>query len=262
MAKRPQTVINEWLGKPVEVEDPRAKDQCMDWAFKFVDEIGVEGGHATIRAAHARQVLEKFNQKQYDLVATPRLGDLVIWGTDVGPSGHIAVFESGDSRRFVSIDQNWEGIQHVRRVSHTNFGVIGFLRPKVLQSGQGAVSTPQDQTYRVGALDNLYRAFGMHNPAPRENEKRALENDFDKAVEQIRNDAKQEARLHLQDFFYRLYRLSFGPDREISMKKEITPRVNRILGFESTFYDEIVNITTSPEFQKRNPEIFKKGVKD
>lgn len=71
--------------------------------------------------------------------ATPRLGDIVIWGQNAvintGPEGHVALYEGPmGGGNFQSLDQNWPTRAFTQRVIHSKVGIKGYLRPKVLTS--------------------------------------------------------------------------------------------------------------------------------
>lgn len=69
-------------------------------------------------------------------------GDIVVWGQNAAirttSVGHVAVIvrDLGNGN-FESLDQNWPTGAITQRVIHSRTGVIGILRPKVLQSGGG-----------------------------------------------------------------------------------------------------------------------------
>lgn len=131
-------VTAQYLDQPVEVEDASALDQCFDWAFLAVDKMGIP--RTTIRHGAARQIWENptSNTRDYfdlvpntpDYVAPPNA--IAVFSTAVGPYGHVSwVISGSDRNNLQSSDQNWNGIQRIKRVTHTNyFGVEGFLVPK------------------------------------------------------------------------------------------------------------------------------------
>jgi len=65
----------------------------------------------------------------------PEPGDLVIWNSQIGPNGHVAIcIGPADANTFSSLDQNWFGANSLTgsaaaRVPHNYFGVAGWLRP-------------------------------------------------------------------------------------------------------------------------------------
>lgn len=128
----------------VEVSDKSNAYQCMDWAYLWTFILGYP--KATIQRLYAYEVFTKANDltKQYfDVIPNtpdfvPQLGDLGVFGTDVGTAGHICVCTGkGDTNSFQSRDQNWAGKAAVVEIRHTYGGknyFLGVLRPKVFDS--------------------------------------------------------------------------------------------------------------------------------
>lgn len=62
----------------------------------------------------------------------PRNGDVLLWGTQLGPYGHVAIFLEGDVNTFISFDQNFPLNSKCHIQHHDYKGVLGWLRPKQL----------------------------------------------------------------------------------------------------------------------------------
>lgn len=125
----------------VEVSDKSNIYQCMDLAYLWVFCLGYP--KATIQKLYAYQVFTQpsdLTKEYFELIAStptnyPEAGDLVVWGTGVGIAGHIAVATGkGDAKTFESLDQNWAGVQRAVKVNHNYNNVLGWLRPKAIQS--------------------------------------------------------------------------------------------------------------------------------
>lgn len=178
--------ISDWNNKSIEAEDPTALDQCMDLAFKYCDALGID--RAAIRHQYAYQVWANatdLTRKNFDLLENtptfiPQVGDLAVFKQVSGiPVGHISVVAQGTSlMNLVSFDQNWDTLHyyHVdnngnhipysRQVIHNNYyGVVGFLRPKLVQVPAGddvtlnkigtiynGSGTPHDKVTQIKAL--------------------------------------------------------------------------------------------------------------
>ncbi len=75
-----------------------------------------------------------FQQFFYTANFIPEKGDIVFFGEYLnltGPAGHVCIFLSGDTKSFVSIDQNWPEKSPVHEQTHTSYnGVVGVLRFK------------------------------------------------------------------------------------------------------------------------------------
>jgi hypothetical protein len=169
MALSLQQFIDAHKGQPLEVEDSSNRDQCMDLAFGWCDNLGIP--HAAIRHLYAYQAFTAPNdttRQYFDLIAinknVPSPGDLVVWGTGVGTAGHIAIFVSGDASNFTSFDQNWDtanyhtasGEPYCRLVKHSYNYVIGWLHPRGgnMPSSQDTVD---DLAVRLGYNNSLFR---------------------------------------------------------------------------------------------------------
>ena len=106
--------------------------QCMDLAHQYAVEVI---GKDIPSAPGAKDVWSKtvtgYEKIPNTPTGVPQQGDIVIWGSDAGPYGHIAVFDHGDVNGFVSFDQNWpvNSLSHLQ--NHSYKGVLGWLRPKV-----------------------------------------------------------------------------------------------------------------------------------
>lgn len=105
--------------------------QCMDLAHQYAVEVV---GFDFAPAPAAKDVWNQ-NPKGYIKIkntpdGVPVRGDIIIWGTAVGPFGHIAIFDHGDSNSFVSFDQNWPINSLCHFQNHNYTGVLGWLHPK------------------------------------------------------------------------------------------------------------------------------------
>lgn len=60
----------------------------------------------------------------------PRVGDIVFFGSKIGPAGHVCIFNTGNVLNFNSFDQNWPMGSASHLVWHNYYGVIGWLRKK------------------------------------------------------------------------------------------------------------------------------------
>lgn len=107
--------------------------QCMDLAHQYATEVV---GHDFAPAPAAKDVWNQ-NIPGYDKVpnspsGVPSRGDIVVWGVGVGPYGHIAVFDHGDSNQFTSFDQNWPLNSLCHYQTHNYNGVLGWFHPQSL----------------------------------------------------------------------------------------------------------------------------------
>ena len=129
--------------------------QCMDLMHKYCQDVLGLPDLRILAAPAAKDVYLNFNSvfgKEYfekiDNTPTgvPKNGDIVFWGTGLGPYGHVAVFIQGDVNSFRSFDQNFPTGSKCHVQNHPSYvGVLGWLRFKTLP----ATETPQQTIDRL-----------------------------------------------------------------------------------------------------------------
>lgn len=142
-----QDFINKWDGKGIDF-DGAYGDQCMDLMHQYVVEVlGLSDGRI-LAAPAAKDVYLTFpgifGSQYFEQIANtptgvPSKGDIVLWGTGIGPYGHVAIFVEGDSKKFKSFDQNFPTGSNCHVQDHGYAGVLGWLHPKTAPQ-----STPTD----------------------------------------------------------------------------------------------------------------------
>ena len=128
------------IGQKIEDEDPSNPFQCMDAIFKWCDILGIP--HAAVRHLYAYEVITSptdLTRQYFDIIYNsttnaPSKGDIVVFGKTVGFAGHVAIAtDKSTTKDLVTLDQNWNGLQYLRQVTHYNYyGVIGWLHPKTM----------------------------------------------------------------------------------------------------------------------------------
>lgn len=151
-----QEFFNKYNNKGID-RDGYYGYQCMDLAHQFAVEVN---GIDFPPAPAAKDVWNK-DCKGYDKIkntpdGVPQKGDIIIWGTEIGQYGHIAVFDQGNASTFTSFDQNFPIGSLCHYQNHSYKGVLGWLRLKnraVIT--QDIAQQPQilDQT-KIPGLDN------------------------------------------------------------------------------------------------------------
>lgn len=141
-----QEFFDKYNGKGLDT-DGAYGNQCMDLMHKYcVDVLGLS--LSALAAPAAKDVYlnfdsitgkENFEKIPNTPTGVPQKGDIVLWGTGVGPYGHVAVFKDGDTHSFNSFDQNWNGHPYCETVNHSYNGVLGWLHPKNLPQDQQPV---------------------------------------------------------------------------------------------------------------------------
>jgi len=108
-------------------------DQCVDLVQQY-NKVVIGGPFLTGQAA--KDIWETYPRDFYERITNaadnyPQQGDIVIWGKDYGPSGHIAICISVDVNRFSAFSQNDPtGARSIVREYKDYYGVLGWLRPK------------------------------------------------------------------------------------------------------------------------------------
>lgn len=159
-----QAILDRYNGQAVEAEDPSNKDQCMDWAFKYCDELNIP--RETIRHLRAYEAwtlpnnltLQYFDYIPNTANGVPMLGSILLFGTGVGVSGHISVAQRGDVNSVRSLDQNWNGHSYCEYISHPYDNILGWLYPKVLKPVD---TCPTDRDINWNIVTQLGTALGV-----------------------------------------------------------------------------------------------------
>ena len=126
--------IKKWDQKGIDFDGVYG-DQCMDLMHQYcVEVLGLTDGKI-LRAPSAKDVWltniygkEKFESIQNTPTGVPNRGDIVLWGTGIGPYGHVAIFNTGDINTFYSFDQNFPTGTKCHIQKHDYKGVLGWLR--------------------------------------------------------------------------------------------------------------------------------------
>src|SRR3990167_6804339 len=152
-----QEFFDKWNSKGIDF-DSFYGFQCMDLAHQFAVDVNKQD----IPSAPAAKDVWNKNCSGYDKIkntpeGVPQKGDIVIWGTEIGQYGHIAVFDHGDSNSFTSFDQNWPVGSLCHYQNHSYKGVLGWLRLKSAIITQPITQIPaipviNDQTRIPGKL--------------------------------------------------------------------------------------------------------------
>jgi len=148
---------NKYNGQPIDF-DGAYGDQCVDLAQQYNKEC-LNGPFLV--GDGAKDIFFTFPASIYECIyneATnfPSQGDIVIWGTLIGPWGHIAIFDHGDASSFVSFDQNWPLDSKCHFEGHDYYGVLGWLHPKSLTI---STSTMNEQDKKDIESMNKLRAY-------------------------------------------------------------------------------------------------------
>ena len=130
--------IKKWNGKGIDF-DGAYGDQCMDLMHQYcVEVLGLSDGRI-LAASAAKDVYlnfanifgnQYFDQIKNTPTGIPQKGDIILWGTGLGPDGHVAIFVGGDANKFKSFDQNFPIGSKCHLQDHNYTGLLGWLHPK------------------------------------------------------------------------------------------------------------------------------------
>jgi hypothetical protein len=128
--------ITKYTGVGVDTDNYPSdnKYQCMDLMHKYVEEVLGFTEKSLLGAPTASQAYTNFTATKYfqkidnSLFNVPQKGDIMFYGTKIGPSGHVCIVYSANVLNFKSFDQNWPAgsLPHIQ--DHNYVGVLGWLR--------------------------------------------------------------------------------------------------------------------------------------
>ena len=103
--------------------------QCVDLIMAYYEYLGVSRVSGNGCDYSHNSLPSGWTRIQNTPSFVPEPGDIVVW-TDAGwQYGHVAIFLSGNTSSFTSIDQNWPKGSEVKEVSHNYNYVWGVIRP-------------------------------------------------------------------------------------------------------------------------------------
>jgi hypothetical protein len=119
--------ISKWDGKFCEVGGSSAAiNQCVDLANAYLDEVL---GEPMVFGADAVSFWDRTNLIQIKPNTYPQKGDIVIWNTNVGSHGHIAVATGLlNGNKFQTFSQNWPLKSPCHMQDYNLNNLIGYLR--------------------------------------------------------------------------------------------------------------------------------------
>jgi hypothetical protein len=154
--------------------DGKYGGQCVDLYRQYVKEVLDLPQSPPVTGA--KDIFNSYLSDHFTRITNtptgiPRNGDVVIWGSEVGQYGHVAIFLEGDTSSFLSFDQNWPvGSKCHQQLHDDNYkGVLGWLRPKQLPlTSEDELVLEKLKTYREkaghssleGAIDYALGAVG------------------------------------------------------------------------------------------------------
>lgn len=137
--------------------DGRYGNQCMDLYRAYVEQV--LGFAQSVGVGCAKDVWNNYPTSKYERIANgpnnyPLPGDIVIWSSQYGECGHIAICLYADGSRMVNFSQN-DPLRSSCQIQHYSyFAVLGWLHPK-------PVSVPVE----YATLPEGHALKGLHGPA-------------------------------------------------------------------------------------------------
>ena len=126
--------VDKWVGKNCDW-DGNKNFWCVDLFRQYLQEVlrvaqpqGVQGASDFWDSYDTDSALQGVFQRIKNTPAgIPAARDVVIWGKGLGKYGHIAIFLSGDVKKFTSFDQNFPVGSACNKVEHNYKNVLGWL---------------------------------------------------------------------------------------------------------------------------------------
>ena len=164
-----QDFITKYNGQYVDFDGVYGA-QCMDLLHIYcVEVLGITDG-SVLASPTAADVYDNFpsvnghdlfDQTANSPTGVPQEGDIMFWGT--APSGHVAIFISGDQNNFTSFDQNYPTGSPCHAQAHTYANVLGWLRYKGTNTNQTILNQSDAfiwgcTTLNIAANPDLFKA--------------------------------------------------------------------------------------------------------
>lgn len=126
--------ITKWTGNPIDY-DGIYPNQCMDLMHFYLEEVLGFTQKSLLAAPSASQAYINYSGSEFEkinnsLINYPKKGDILFFGTKIGPYGHVCIVYSANVMNFKSFDANWPvgSLPHIQ--DHNYSGVLGWLRVK------------------------------------------------------------------------------------------------------------------------------------
>ena len=110
--------------------------QCTDVCKFWEQKIGspITHGNGKDYKINADERPNDYEWVKNTPTSVPQKGDIIVWGSEIGRYGHVAIFIRGDVNKFWSYDQNFPIGSPCHVQEHSYKAVIGYLRPKILNA--------------------------------------------------------------------------------------------------------------------------------
>ena len=119
---------NEQIGKYIDADNAYG-NQCVDLIMAYYQYLGVSKVLGNGYDYAYNSLPAGWTRIQNTPSFVPEPGDIVVWTNQGWENGHVAIFLSGNTSSFDSIDQNWPIGSSCKRVTHNYNYVWGVIRP-------------------------------------------------------------------------------------------------------------------------------------
>ena len=138
--------------------------QCVDLIKAYYQYLGVSSVSGNGCDYSHNSLPNGWTRIQNSASFVPNPGDIVVWTDEGWKNGHVAIFLSGNTSSFTSIDQNWPQGSAVKEVYHSSYKYVwGVIRPDF---GSNPFPGDEDTSYAVPVSlkakykDNTYDGSG------------------------------------------------------------------------------------------------------
>lgn len=145
-----QNFLQQYNGKYVDWDGVYGA-QCFDLVNKWSTYLGYRPFTGLYAYGIIDQTQGNYTKILNSPTAVPQAGDIIVWNSRYGGGyGHTAIASGiGDTNFFESFDQNYPTGSPAHLVRHSYDGVIGWLRPNKLITGDNNMAV-------IGSGDNWY----------------------------------------------------------------------------------------------------------
>lgn len=149
--------IKKYNGKKIDFDNSYGA-QCVDIIKAWVTNLGLP-----MTYGNGNQYARNADGKNYKWIANtpsgiPKAGDIMVWGKDIGPYGHVAIYMNGNVNSFESFDQNYPLGSACHVQAHNYRGVEGWLHMPVLDNKPVPKPAPIDpHLAEIAKLKDLLR---------------------------------------------------------------------------------------------------------
>ena len=143
------------IGSKIDVDGAYGA-QCVDLIMAYYQYLGVSRVSGNGCDYSHNSLPSGWTRIQNTASFVPNPGDIVVWTDEGWKNGHVAIFLSGNTSNFTSIDQNWPQGSEVKEVYHSSYKYVwGVIRPDFTSNPDPAPNTFHDLS-KVDRGTNFY----------------------------------------------------------------------------------------------------------